>query len=470
MRNILRAVLLAALSFPVAAAEARPAQPWPEALAWAANARQFFVAPDGKPGNAGTQAAPWDLASVFAGKGISPGDVVWLRGGLYLGAFASSLRGTEEKPVIVRAFPGERATLDGRDVAEGKGAFVFSARGSHTVYWGFEVTDSSAKPVKPGAFDVRGGEGNRFVNLIVHDGGGNGFWGGCLNNEIHGCLFYHNGLDGSKSPLGHELYTQNNDASKPKRISDSMFFNGYGFGIHAYSQSQGQLKGFQFVGNVWFGSCAAREEALHKDDCLIGTSNECTQLLLQENMSWARSPNERCTAIGRYGGNFHDVTIKDNYFYGQTKFEKEIPGLTVTGNTFCAAAGLDQAKFPQNTYLGSKPAQNKVFVRPNKYESKRAHLVVYNWEGLDAVAVDVSKVLEAGDAFEVRNAQNFFAQPVLSGACKGGALSIPLAGLEPAQPSGPGKIERSETTGKEFNVFVLLGGPSRLQSKGEAAK
>ncbi|HEU4563793.1 MAG TPA: hypothetical protein VFS05_04050, partial [Gemmatimonadaceae bacterium] len=75
----------------------------------------WYVAPTGASSNDGTSAHPWSLASALSnasGK-IQPGDTVWLRGGTYAGAFTSTLAGTSTRPIIVRQYPGERATLDG---------------------------------------------------------------------------------------------------------------------------------------------------------------------------------------------------------------------------------------------------------------------------------------------------------------------------------------------------------------------
>ena len=88
---------------------------------------------------------------------------------------------------------------------------------------------------------------------------------------------------------------------------------------------------------------------------------------------------------------------------------------------------------------------------------------VENWiracDRLLALDVDVSAVLAMGAHYEVRNGQNYLAAPVTSGTYMGGTLTLPMtAGLDPALPIGPGKIEDSERTGKAFNVFVLLAG------------
>ncbi len=96
----------------------------------------------------------------------------------------------------------------------------------------------------------------------------------------------------------------------------------------------------------------------------------------------------------------------------------------------------------------------KIFVRPNRYEPGRANIVVYNWDDLSEVAVNVRDIVATGASYEVRNAQDFFAEPVLSGTFKGEALQLPMNGLSTARPMAA--LRTPAATGPTFNVFVLL--------------
>jgi hypothetical protein len=100
----------------------------------------------------------------------------------------------------------------------------------------------------------------------------------------------------------------------------------------------------------------------------------------------------------------------------------------------------------------------RVFVRSNLYEPGRANIVVYNWDKSDTVSVDVSSVLPLGWGFEVRNAQDLQAAPVLSGVYGGQRLQLPMTNLTVASPSVPvtAPFVLASPTGPDFNVFVLL--------------
>ena len=138
--------------------------------------------------------------------------------------------------------------------------------------------------------------------------------------------------------------------------------------------------------------------------------------------------------------------------------------LEVKGNTFYGrVGGLDRARFPENTYLDSRPKGLRVFVRPNKYEPGRANICVFNWDNLDSVPADVSKVLEPGDTYELRDVESFLGGPVARGTYDGKPVMLPMRLTEVTQPI---TRERHEHTPPEFGAFVLL---RTAAAKGPAA-
>ncbi len=85
-------------------------------------AAEHYVAVDGKAEGAGSEAAPWDLASTLSGtRQVAPGDTIWVRAGIYKhpnrrpggNGYSVKLVGAAGKPIHVRAVPGERVTVDG---------------------------------------------------------------------------------------------------------------------------------------------------------------------------------------------------------------------------------------------------------------------------------------------------------------------------------------------------------------------
>jgi hypothetical protein len=426
----------------------------------------FHVTVDGTPGGDGSLAAPWDLATALAHPAaVRPGDTIWVHGGVYPGAFTARLAGTAGAPITVRVWPGDWATIDGGPSEE----LTFVVQGEWAVYWGLELTNSRTDRVggRPEAIQVLGPQ-LKLINLLIHDGGNCGFWSSAIDLEVYGCLIYNNGYDDDDRAHGHGFYTQNLDGTK--RVEDNLIFNGYSFGVHAYTEG-GSIQGFEFVGNVWFGNgVAAAGTGTEKDNCLVGGLQPAARVVLRENLGWAPGPEERSVRLGYDFAPNEDVALYDNYFVGQTNFATAWNSITMTGNTFYGGVpGIDTAAYPDNTYVTTRPAEARVFVRPNRWEPKRAHVVVYNWALAETVDVDLSGVLEAGDGYEVRNAQNWFAGPVLTGTYDGAPLALPMTGVAPAQPIGnPTAIDATEQTGREFQVFVVLGNPGACLPAGDA--
>ena len=78
----------------------------------AARATDFYVSPSGN--GDGSIGNPWSLDTALSQpSAVHPGDTIWLRGGTYTGIHTSYLNGSSTSPIIVRQYPGERATLDG---------------------------------------------------------------------------------------------------------------------------------------------------------------------------------------------------------------------------------------------------------------------------------------------------------------------------------------------------------------------
>lgn len=116
------------------------------------------------------------------------------------------------------------------------------------------------------------------------------------------------------------------------------------------------------------------------------------------------------------------------------------------------ASGFDV----KSRYTVQAPAGLAVFVRPNRYEPGRAHVVVYNWDKRPAVRVDLSgSGLKAGQAYQIKDAQNFAGDPVASGTYERNAVAIPMAGLVHAAPVGK-VLHDPVHTAPEFAVFVVL--------------
>jgi hypothetical protein len=467
----------------------------------------FFASPDGTLDGDGTVARPWDLATAIGrADRLSPGDTLWLLRGRYRGDFVSLLTGDSTRRVVVRQFPGHRATIDGG----------LTVRGDHGEYWDFEVmnskTDREAKAggsspsdyQRSGGVDDHGSD-TKFINLIIHDtGGGFGIWSTGSNVEVYGCLIYNNGWEGPDRGHGHGIYGQNRTGTK--LLEDNVVFHQFGNGFQLYGSDQAFLVGFRLVGNVAFENGALASEP-YAIDLFVGGGSPSADIVATDNFTY-RSDGLLTARFGYDPAVVNDdLVLLRNYFVGQTQI-MNWQRLTAEQNTFTGAQNLVELHVPQGTDLGSYawggstylpdrrrrapnsdqpfvmteadssrafdmnvwrqrtgfdatgtlsergPTGQHVFVRPNRYDKGRANIIVYNWAGAKHADVDVSGVLQAGDQYEVRSVQDYFGRAVLKGTYDGERLRLSMREYPAATPVGssPSKPPRM---GPEFSVFVL---------------
>jgi hypothetical protein len=95
------------------------------------------------------------------------------------------------------------------------------------------------------------------------------------------------------------------------------------------------------------------------------------------------------------------------------------------------------------------------FVRPNAYEPGRANIAIYNWDLKKTVPVDLSMILKPSQGFEIRDAQNYFAEPVVQGVYDGQPVLVPMTGLTHVAPVGE-IAHQPQHTAPAFAAFVVL--------------
>ncbi len=426
----------------------------------------FYASPTGRPQGRGTAGDPWDLATALSGSsGVEAGDTIWLRGGTYAGAYRSRLEGAADRPIIVRALPGERATLDGGAT---NGSAILTVEGSYTWYWGFEVTSSdplrqtSSTGSWPSGSEIPRGEavltnqgsttgpGLRFINLVLHDTRqGVSFWKEAIDGEVYGSLIYYNGWESADRGHGHGIYTQNETGTK--RIADNIIFSGFSHGIHAYGSDAAPLDNFDIEGNTVFNSGDLSSSGGR--NLLLGGGRVARSPTIRDNLLYYPTGGPVSALDVGFQAGCTDAVVTDNYASNGVVFVKCLP-VSMTGNTFLGSvAGVAPAHYPENDYLAQRPTGQRIFLRPNQYEPGRANITIYNWDLKSAVDVDLGAILAPGDRFEIRNVQDFFGEPVVAGTYESGPVSIPMAGLTVAAPVG---WPAPPPTGPEFNAFVLI--------------
>lgn len=440
-------------------------------------ATEFYVAPTGQASATGSMSNPWDLQTALnQPSSVKPGDTIWLRGGTHrinnhITKFTSRLTGTSTAPIIVRQYPGERAIVDGN---------ILQNTGGYVNYWGFEIlnsnTDRLSSETGPwptdwvftydgkssdycvSGFDLQA-PNVKLINLIIHDsiGGGIGVNSPAQNAEIYGVLSYYNGWQAPDRAHGHGIYGQN-AAPYTKQVKESLFFGNLasGFQVTGTGPTPGVADNFQVEGCAVFmnGSLANAHQANFLLGAYQGQAQNPSMIrnFIYDTKAGALSADAN---IGYTGGSANAV-VRDNIFGTSVTFA---PGsnMSVSGNTFATSVtGLDKTKFSNNTF--AKPTANVISVRPNQYESGRANIVIYNYQKLSSVSVNVAGIgLNSGDQYELHNAQNFYGD-VITGTYTGSPISIPTSGRTVAKPVGS-NFATPASTFPDFGVFVIMKKP-----------
>jgi len=417
--------------------------------------QSYYVAPAprGTPSGSGTSDRPWDLATALAGAGgrIQPGDTVWLTGGRYQGAYRTQLRGAPDRLIVFRQQRGARATIDG----------TLRADGAYLAFWGFEIMQSNPVGGRYG-LEARTNNG-RFINLIIHDAGKMGviFWTPGEDAELYGCIVYNNG---THENLDHGVYLHNE--RRTKRLTDNVFFNNLAYGIHAYAgRGNRPQRGIWIQGNIVFNNGTISRRYRAKGNILVGGEVPVANVDVSSNflfysgaegvnlrLGYARRPfNDNLTARGNYVwggktglwfGRWRDTVVVDSNILGGAKKPYDGELALFEGHNLLYLPG----------YVPSAPA---VFVRPNRYERGRAHIVAYNHLGSDQLKADVSGVLEPGDSYELRSVQDVFGAPLARGTYSGDSIPLPMS--EPVTVALPiGRPTATPpSTRPTFDVFLL---------------
>lgn len=437
---------------------------------------EFYVSQNGKQKGTGTKEDPFDIVTALSGrKSVQPGDIVWLRGGIYTlpadprtekFTIECRLKGTPEKPIIVRQMPGERATIDG----------ALTLAGSDTWYWGIEVRGTRDTPRVEGNDCVTVvGPRTKMINLIIHRGTmESGFWSPAVDAEQYSNLFFDFGYSAEDRGHGHACYTQNETGTK--RILDNIMFAGHGWNQHNYTE-QGQITGYHIEGNIIFSAgMASSPDDPPKDNLLICGYQPADRYTIANNIAYHSHTggwryNVRLGTYMKRPETNGATMVKNNYLMGYNGLALlRWLKIEATGNEIWAPMILlhlekgegtqdqdwiidrniyhlqpDEQKpngktlaehrkitgFDRNSKLVSttdgRPTGTRVFVRANRYESGRAHVAVFNWDGNASIEVDLKNSgLKRGQKFQIRNVLNLYNQPIVESTYNEKPIAIPM--------------------------------------------
>ena len=391
----------------------------------AAPAAEWVAAPDGKASNAGVKDSPWDIVSALGGgqKKLAPGDTLWLRGGTYKVPFTKGqnshgyevkLAGVPEKPIKIQATPGARVSIDGG----------LNIQNPSTNLWlvDLEIMASESRPDKPlgpantanalpaesnialyrpwSGLNVYSGKGMKFINLVVHDNCQGVSWWVASDGEMYGCIIYDNGWSATDRGHGHCVYTQNKDGIET--ISNcimSCMFDGT-YTMHAYGSARADVDNYIVEDNI----------AFEKGKFLIGGGKPSHNIKAFRNYLHNMSMR-----IGYDAPENEDCEIRDNVILNGDLNIKNYKK-AINENNLVVKPG------------GPRPAEPRSVFLPNKYDTSRAHVAVFNFPKAVQVGVKMEKWLKAGETVRLLNPKDLWGKPVWEGKAAGDALNVPTPG------------------------------------------
>lgn len=463
--------------------------------------KPFYVSPTGNSSGNGTYTKPWDLQTALNHPtSVTAGDTIYLMEGIYRGHYISKLTGTSAKPMIVMPYNQGKVIIDGNT---GVSETTLTINGSHTYFQAFHVTNSDKKRnflnnnvLICSGIDVFGSN-IKLINLYVYDniGNGIGFWSSAIDSEIYGCFIFHNGYQDSSRGHGHGIYTQN--SSGTKQIRDNIIFSGFQYGVHAYTEG-GSITGFNIEGNICFNNGVLQKSGELKSNVLVGGLQAANRITIKDNhLLHPFSKTAKTLELG-YGAVNETASVTGNVLYGGNVTAKinKWKNITFTGNTVLSYGlfmelivdGIDYKAYPwnnnryfgnsastfsgltfanwksttgfdaQSTLTNSLPTQNEIFVRPNAYQKGRATIVVYNWQNLSSVQVDLSAVLTKNSSYSIYDAQNINGSAIATGTYTGQKINLPMTLTSVAVPNGD-VPNKSVHTDKDFGLFVVVSNP-----------
>ncbi|NQZ69644.1 MAG: hypothetical protein HRT89_16415 [Lentisphaeria bacterium] len=423
---------------------------WPATYAWMAKVKPYYVAVNGKESGKGSKSSPWDISSVLTGKQkLDPGSVVWVLEGNYKNPGRTKkdwhtigrIKGTAEKPIVIRGELGARVTLDGGLKVGGI---------EHVWVWGLEITasenigrsrDYRTAPnldLPEGALQILGGRNCKYINLIIQESSANGvgFWKPAKDSEIYGSVIAKYGYRDAKRGHGHAIYTQNLKDGK-KIISNNIIWGHpiHGcFSIHAYTEGS-YINNYEVIENIVYHGGQPKRSPF-----LIGGGNGeggTTDIYIERNLLYGI----RGIEIGPYSKvpKNTDCHIKDNVVVGGNIAIQRYKLAEVTGNTVygrISANQVDEFVDKDNKVNPPKPKKPSVYVLPNKYDPSRAHIAVYNWNKAKTVKVSLDGFMKTGN-IELRDPLDYYGEPIFRAKVSNSEVTVPLGG-------------------KDFVVFVLL--------------
>ncbi len=454
---------------------------------------------------------PWALQTAMTNPAVQPGDTIWLHQGVYIpdGSFVDpyhfapvwwclTMSGASNNLITFRSCSNEWAMID-RPWEQGNYLrfrdleFYDSAKGTYT----------NNQPNQPICCLFYGGhmETDELINCLIHDihnmGGG---------ETARGCLIWNVG----QNSLEHVFYPASvmasgniflweanvifntSTASTPSScwpwncISNIVVSPTTGPALTPSGDSwQDAVVGNYFYdvlsvisGSAGSGTVFSNNVMSFNDTgCGMGnygaTTSSYTNLSFTHNvlyMSAVRQGNNGMPLFNLMDNTATNMVVDCNHYYSNPTNADTEGFVYLRTNNQALAFGLWQTNCGFDVH-GSftpniKPPDSwRVF--PNQDQPKRANIGIFNWSVSNNVAVSLAGVLNAGDSYQLINAENYKGGAIQTGIYNGTNIWVPMTNLAVAPVlygygstntrDGGFYLPTNALTTPEFGAFVVIG-------------
>jgi parallel beta-helix repeat protein len=312
-------------------------------LAVSANAATYYVATNGSDSANGSLATPFKTLTKAAGL-AQPGDVVNVRGGVYMQTAQITAKGTEAARIVIRSNPGETAVFDGTGTARNVNVLTLY-KSAYVDLSGFEVRNAGQIGI------CSWGSNNvRITNNKVHHSFRNGIYVGwdvmgvSFDNVVDGNTVYNNVLEnaGRAFPNGGWATGVSMNDTDRGRVTNNRIYENDGEGIVTILSKYTLIEGNELSDNFSVGVYVDNSRFVKVNANLIYSTGNSRYYRTGYPASGMATANEFYEhALPSSDNTFtNNIVINSRwgFFYGAYEAGGGLKNAVVANNTFYKAA------------------------------------------------------------------------------------------------------------------------------------
>ena len=330
--------------------------------------REFYAAADGTPDGDGSKQRPWDLKTALRpAPAIKPGDILWLRGGLYgdgKTTFESRLAG---RPISPSPCDRRRASAPPSTAASPSSRRTPGTGASRSPT---PTRTAPPRATRPSAWipttAARASSSSTSSSTIAARASASG-----SARKTPKPTATSSTTTATRTPTaGTATASIPRTAIGTKTIADNIIFSQFGLGIQAYGSSNAYVQGYEMQGNIVFNNGSISDGATYVDNIMIAIGIPMERIRVEDNCTY--HPPDSNKGYSRLGWSFSqaankDVVVRKNMWIGGISAIEmwNWSNITFTDNTtysekslnaiLSMADGQDSKTYTwdNNTYYGS---------------------------------------------------------------------------------------------------------------------